>query len=239
MEKSRMTPDWISRVWKENPVHRSVKSGNIITGPVRLAFVNVLERQKKKDGSEGGYGTVLLFPDLGLIGGKEALAPLYLARQSLLQEKMPAALANEAIFKRLHNPFKDQGDYVNTKDPNGALYDGFVGGRICISANSSQSQPPVVDQNGAPILDKSRIYSGCWAIAALGPGWIGRDDKKGPTFYLQSLMVVADDENLAGAGSANPSADFAGVKIDPSVSPTAAFGDETPAAGAPAIDLFA
>lgn len=242
-EKTRMTPDWITRVWAENPCRRQ-PNGNILLGPVRAAFCNVLERPKPgQDGKEKAYGVVLLIPDLSLIGGQEALRPLYEARQSLVQEKAPNALQSEAVFRKLHNPFKSQGDFVNTKDPNGALYDGFVDGRLCISANSSQTKPPVVDQNLAPIIDKSGVYSGCWVIPALGPGWIGRDDNKGPTFYLQSLMVVAHDDNLGGVGAANPNADFAGVKVDASVNPAAMFGADGPTAGgqpaATPINLFA
>jgi hypothetical protein len=90
----------------------------------------------------------------------------------------------------------------------------------------------VVDQNLAPIVDKRHVYSGCWVIPTVIAKWFDVGTNKGPTFYLQSVMVVADDENLGGTGSANPNADFAGVKIDQTVNPAAAFGVEGPTAGA-------
>lgn len=216
-EKTRMTDEWIERVWKDNPCHIAA-NGEIITGPVRLAFCNVLERPKPgQDGKERAYGTVLLFPE-----GVD-LGPLKDAAMALFKEKAPQVLANPKLASKFHNPFKQQGDFLDAKL--GEPYDGFVDGRTAISANSSQTKPVVVDIRGAPIVDKARVYSGCWAIVALRAGWIGRDDNKGPTFYLQSLMVVADDENLGGVGSSNPQVSFAGVKIDQTVNPAGLFGE--------------
>ena len=240
-EKTRMTPEWIRRVWADNPC-TVLSNGNVRTGPVRLGFVNILQRPKPgADGKERAYGAVLLFPDLALIGGQAALAPLQQAVIAQFKENAPVALQNQAMLSKYHNPFKKQDTFVDLST--GEIYDGFAEGRICISANSSQSQPGCFDINQAPITDKSRCYSGAWAIAALRPDWINRDEKKGPTFYLQSVMVVADDENLGGAGPSNPSVDFGGVKIDPTVNPAGMFGDTGHTAGGPAaepaIDLFA
>lgn len=222
-EKSNMKREWIERAWKDNPCVK-LSNGNVRTGPVRLGFANLLERPKPgSDGKERAYGTVLLFPD-----GVD-LSVLKNEAKAILQENAPASLTNKAIFDKLNNPFKDQGGFV---DKEGNIYDGFVPGRIAISANSSKSQPPVVDQKMAPIIDRRHVYSGCWAIVTLAPRWFDVGTNKGPTFYLQSVMVVADDENIGGAGAANPNADFAGVKVDAALNPAAAFGAEGATAGA-------
>jgi hypothetical protein len=241
-ENTRMTPEWITRVWNDNPC-RKLPNGNIIF-LARTAFCNVLERPKPgTDGKKRAFGSVLLIPDLQLIGGPTALQPLQTEYEAQLKEKMPAALANEDLRAKLHDPFKKQGSYINTKSKDADLYDGFVPGRFCISANSSQSQPAVVDQMMAPVIDKARVYSGCWVIAAVRGAWIINPQNPGPTFYLQSLMVVADDNSLGGVGQSNPNADFAGVKVDQSVNPAAMFGADGATSGAqaaaPAIDLFA
>jgi len=225
-EKTRMTPEWVKRVWADNPCAK-LDNGNIRMGPCRAAFVNVLE-QRKKDGVEKGYGVVLLVPDKEIIGAT-ALQVLEDDYMALMREKAPAALNNPDLLAKYHNPFKKQGSWIDKKS--GQLYDGFVPGRIAISANSSKSKPPVVDINGAPIIDKARIYSGCWVIPAVKCGWINNTENEGPTFYLQSLMVVADDESLGGTGGGDPSRDFAGVKVDASVNPAAAFGASGPTAG--------
>lgn len=233
-EKSKMKREWIERVWTDNPCVL-LPNGNIRLGPSRAAFVNLLERPKPgADGKERAFGMVILLPDLA---GPVSIKPLTDAATELYKENNPAALTNKAILDKLNNPFKKQEGYV---DKDGKMYDGFVEGRICISSNSS-SQPPVVDQNLAPIVDKRHVYSGCWVIPTVIAKWFDVGTNKGPTFYLQSVMVVADDENLGGTGSANPNADFAGVKIDQTVNPAAAFGVEGPTAGAAepsAVDLL-
>lgn len=232
-EKTNMKPDWVAKVQADNPPVR-LPNGNIRSGPVRLGFANVIEPGKKKDGSEGNYGVVILFPE-----GAD-MTPYKDAVVELIKEKAPAALTNQALASKLHKPIKDQATFVNTKDPNGSLYDGFVAGRAAISANSA-SKPPCVDQKLAPIVDKREVYSGCWALVTVVPKWFDVDGNKGPTFYLQSVMKIADDENIGGVGAANPNTDFAGVKVDPAVNPSALFGAEGHTAGggdAAAVDLF-
>lgn len=234
-EKTKMTREWIERVWKDNPAV-VLPNGNIRLGPSRAAFVNLLERPKPgADGKERAFGVVILLPELG---GPVNIDVLQNEVKALFTEKAPQALTNKELFSKLNNPFKKQGAQV---DKDGNIYDGFVEGRICISANSSKSAPPVVDQNLAPITDKRDVYSGCWIIPTLACRWFDVGTNKGPTFYLQSVMVVADDENLGGVGTANPNSDFAGVKIDAAVNPAAAFGVEGPTAGPSepaAVDLL-
>lgn len=234
-EKSRMTREWIQRVWADNPC-RMLDNGNMITGPVRLAFANILERGKPGQGkTEGSFGSVLLFPE-----GVDLSVPKAQVLE-LIKENAPLALTNQAVADKLNKPLKKQDSFINPKSERGELYDGFVAGRLCISANSG-SQPPCVDMGMAPIIDKKHVYSGCWAIVTLAPKWFDVGTNKGPTFYMQSVMVVADDENIGGTGSANPNSDFAGVKIDAAVNPSAAFENMKPADGGAAatggVDLF-
>lgn len=219
-EKSLMTREWIERAWKTHP-NRIMPDGRVITGPCRAAFFNCLSRPKNKDGTDRAYGVVLLFPDhtipgvnLGLLAG-----PI----NNLLDDKAPGARNNPSLRAKYHEPFRKQETWIDLKT--GEPYDGFVPGRFAISANSSQSQPPVVDTRGAPIVEKSRAYSGCWVIANLNPGWINRTDKKGPTFYLNAVMVVADDESLGGTGQVSPTEAFSGITVDlGDINPDAAFG---------------
>ena len=99
-EKSRMTREWIQRVWADNPC-RMLDNGNMITGPVRLAFANILERGKPGQGkTEGSFGSVLLFPE-----GVDLSVPKAQVLD-LIKENAPAALANQALADRLNKPLK-------------------------------------------------------------------------------------------------------------------------------------
>lgn len=237
MEKSRMTPEWIARVWNDNPCAK-LDNGNI-RFLARLAFVQLVDQRKdRKTGEDRGWGVVALLPDLTPFGGSAvALKALQDDYTAMMQEKAPIALTNPDLAAKYHNPFKKQGTWIDKKT--GQLYDGFVQGRTAISANSSKSKPAVVDQNGAPIVEKNRIYSGCWALVAVKCGWIPADENPGPTFYLQSVMVVADDENLGGQGASDPQADFKGVKVDQTVNPAGAFGVDPATAGAQSAEARA
>lgn len=238
-EKSRMTREWIERTWAANPP-TLLENGNL-RFLARTAFVNILERPKPRPGDdpnkERAYGSVLMLPD---VGGPVSLAPFEAELTKLYKEHMPAALANPDLRAKLNKPLKDQREYINKKSVDGDLFDGFVPGRRCISANSSKTQPFVVDLNGAPIIDKTRIYSGCWVLAVVKPEWIKVSDNPGPTFYLQGVIVAADDENLGGSGAGGVSAaDLGGIKLDPTVNPAAAFGmDGVTAAPVAAVSLL-
>jgi hypothetical protein len=222
-EKSNMTREWIERVWTRNPCV-TLPNGKIRLGPCRLAFTNLIERPKPgKDGKERSHGTVILIPDMTIPGVN--IDPLYEAATELYRAKAPGALTNEDLRARYHNPFKKQQAFIELKT--GELYDGFVPGRIAISANSPGSAPRVVDARMMNIDDKDKCYSGCWAIPVLNPAWIGRQDNPGPTFYLDIIQVVADDEDLRGAGSSmSPQDAFGGVQIDAEVNPAGMFGGE-------------
>ena len=232
-EKSNMTAEWLQRVWEKYP-NKLNNNGTITTGPVRTAFCNLLDRGKNKDGTLRAYGAVLLFPDHRVIKAVN-LDVLMKPVKAMLLDKAPLALENPTVRAKYHDPFKKQDTFIDSET--GELYDGFVAGRYAISANSSQTQPPVVDQKLAPIIDKSKVYSGCWVLANLNPGWINRDDKKGPTFYLNTVMVVAEDENLGGVGKVNPRDAFAGVNIEAGdINADKAFGEsEKAVAGEPDI----
>lgn len=228
-EKTRMTAEWAARVWNDNPCTK-LENGNI-RFLARTAFVQVLESRKdKKTGADKGYGLVAMLPDLASLGGPEvALRPMMDDYNALMKENAPLALTNPDLAAKYHNPFKKQGTWIDKNT--GQLYDGFVPGRLAISANSPKSKPPLVDINGAPIVDKAMFYSGCWALVCVKAGWIKNDENPGVTFYLQSVMKVADDENLGGVGSPDPNQDFKGVKVDPTVNPAAAFGASGVTAG--------
>lgn len=223
MEKSRMSNEWIEKAWAQYP-NKINPNGTVTTGPVRAAFCQVLgDKPKNKAGEEKAWGTVLLFPDHRIIKTMN-LGVLAGPINDLLREKAPIALTDKRVRAKYHDPFKKQDQYIG-KD--GSLYAGFEDGLFCISANSSQSRPLVVNQRNAPIVEKSGIYSGCWVLANLNPGWINREDKKGPTFYLDALMVVAEDEMLGGSGGfVNPNEVFGAVNIEAGdINPDAAFGE--------------
>ena len=72
-----------------------------------------------------------------------------------------------------------------------------------------------VDSRGVPITDQTQARSGFWYLMVLRPFVFDQGLKKGVSFGLQGLMMIAKDSEFGGGGS-SPAADFAGVSIDTS-----------------------
>lgn len=229
-ENSNVSQEWVDGIVARYPPAVIEETGDIrLFG--RFAFFNCIgDKPKDKNGKERSHGLVLLIPS------KTDLSLLKNAAIALLREKAPAALSNPDVAKKYNNPFKKQDEFIDVKT--GALYDGFVAGRPCMSFNSPKSAPLVVRQNMAPIVDRKDCKSGDWGFVSVAPKWFDVEQNKGPTFYLQQVMKVADDTSLGGTGSADPRQAFAGISIDASVNPSDAFGTGGGPAAEEAVDIF-
>jgi len=210
--KSRVTAAWVADLWQRYPIQPVLDStgqptGRFRTGIVRVSFPHLFKPQpapKDNPNKADTWALSLLFPfgaDLSLLTAEA---------QRAAQEKWGAASANMA----LHTPFRNQGEKAHQ-------YEGYVPGATFITA-SSQRKPPVVDVNGAPIVDESKVYPGCWAMVTVHAYPFDQPMKKGVSFGLDSVMIVADDDTF-GAGGGDPNTDFAGVSIEQQVNPAALF----------------
>lgn len=205
---------WIKKVVTDYPVtliktKDGTLTGNIRTCPVRLSFPWVFKEappMRNADGSfqKSKFMTTLMHPSCADV----ALYDAELDR--VIKERFPAYKNGmKGYDKSLH----DGGEKTQLQ--------GYDEG-CCYFAATSNEKPKVVDANGAPLVDESRVYPGVWAICVVRPfAYPGKNStgptlKKGGSFGLQSLMIIADDKRLGGARS-DPSQDFAGVSIDAGV----------------------
>lgn len=208
-ETTSMTDAWIAKACKANPITQikvnGEPNGNFRTGPVRLSFPHLFKPQKPMQSDDGRerkpvYSTALLFPphaDLTLLNVEAA---------RVLKDKFP-----QYPEKALHKPFRDGGEKP--------MLAGYEPGWTFFTV-ASQYRPAIVDTRMAPIVDEERVYPGVWAICSInafdftGKNPQGQVVKRGVSFGLQSVMIIADDVKLGGVSS-DPNADFAGVSIDP------------------------
>lgn len=220
--------DWVRRVIAENPC-RAIDGGNYVTCPVRFGFPNVDKAQPAMD--DDGKPKYTLTP---LFQAGSDISPLKQALAETAQAEWGSQLEQYMALDNFHKPIKDQGS---------KQYDGFTPGLPFFTA-SSERKPAVVMQNMAPFT--GRVYPGQWGILIVRPFAFNRRNKQGVvvkrglSFGLQSVMIVADDTEFGG-GSVDPHKAFAGVKIDADVNPSAMFGQAagTDGAKAPtAADLF-
>lgn len=214
MRDSNMTDEWVKRQWERNPCVR-LPNGDVRLGPCRLSFANIFKKgkaQKGDDGEmkEGKYGATLLVP-LGV----NIQAAFEAARDKALEKW---ANAGTPQGPKLRSPFLLQDEYVDR-------YAGYEPGAYMIRT-STDNVVPVVGPRLQPItVTENKVYSGCWAIPSINAFFYDKTVNKGVSFGLRTLMIVADDTNIGGTGSANPNEAFAGVSIDPGdIDADAAFG---------------
>lgn len=168
-------------------------TGDYLTGPVRIAFESIMELDTPSATNQNPkYGASLLFPPMTIFD------PMYALYYEKCAELFPEAHdAGTGQYLGLHSPFRDQGEK--------AKFSGFTPGCVFITA-TSQYKPPVVDVRGNPVVDRSKVYPGAWAICGVNAYAYGKNPpqpKKGIGFGLQSVMLIGDDTNFMQGAQAD------------------------------------
>ena len=131
------------------------------------------------------------------------------------------------VWYGLKSPFHDQAEKT-------LKYKGYQAGAVYFGS-SSEYKPRTVDPGMNDIIDETRVYPGVWAIVAVNP-YPFNNVSKGVSLGLQSVMIIADDDNIGGGGAVDPRAAFAGVKIDATVNVAAGFGVPPPTGAVPVVE---
>lgn len=218
---------WIQQTAQAVPVQRvlgddGMPTGDIVTGPVRLAFDNLFTLPQVTDKMQNPkFGAALLFTPL-------ADMTIFYEEYYRVAALEFASHWNGTEYVGLHSPFRDQREKSN--------FNGFTPGCIFISA-TSKYKPPVVDIRKNPIVDVSKVYAGVWAICGVNTYAYKDPRKKGIAFGLQSVMIIGDDQRFGG-GPKDPNQTFAKVNVSaPIVRPDVANmlpqGANPPAPGMP------
>jgi hypothetical protein len=233
MRDSAKSAEWVERVVRENPIQQIMNAqtgqwdGNIRTCPVRLSFFNNGLHQavggQNDDGTDKkpSFEVQILFPPCAGPQIDSILRPVVANAE---RRDFPRNMGQDGVMFGLHSPFRMQDEKQN--------YGGFTPGGVFIRATTLY-KPQVVDVNNNPIVDTDgRAYPGVWALVSINLFSYGVSPprpKKGISFGLQAVMIVADDNKLGG-GAVDTKTQFQGVKIDGAFDPAKAFGQATPAA---------
>ena len=205
MNSSDMDPKWIEEMWAKFPCQKvvdqnGVENGNFRTGPVRGSFLNIFERSKPiAPNPQGKFTATALFPPAADISVLKAAAT------EAALSKWPTA--GQQGGPTLHTPFRQQAEKSDL--------DGYTPGGIFVVGVADQRQPYIVDSRGVPITDRTQAQSGYWYLMVLRPFTFDSGLKKGVSFGLNGLMMIAKDREFGGGGS-SPASDFHGVSIDTS-----------------------
>lgn len=165
----------------------------VVTDVVRLSYANLFE-PKSIQGSKPKYSVSLIIPK----SDKATLAKIEAAIDAAIEAgiaKFGGKRPNKAALKlplRDGDTERDDEAYANS---------------MFVNANST-TPPQVVDESLAPILDRSQVYSGCYARASVSFFAFNTNGNKGIACGLGNVQKLRDGEPLGG-GHVSAEEDFA------------------------------
>ena len=164
----------------------------VVTGVVRLSYANVWEPVSINGGTPK-YSVSLIIPK----SDTKTIEAINAAVDTAIKEgaaKFGGKIPNKAALKL---PLRD-GDVERD--------DEAYKGAYFVNANST-SAPQIVDRAVQPILDRSEVYSGCYARVSINLYAFNSSGNRGIACGLGNIQKVRDGEPLGGKSSA--AADFA------------------------------
>lgn len=171
-------------------------SSKLVTGKVRLSYVNVFETNDK-----GKYSVAILIPKTD----KATLDKVKAAIEAVKAEGKSATTWGSKFLASFKSPLRDgdtDRDVEKSPEYKGCYF---------INCNSNQ-KPGVVDAALNPVMDKSEVYSGCYGRVSINLYAFNVDGNKGIAAGLNNLQKLADGEALSGRSRAED--DFTAVEED-------------------------
>ena len=172
-------------------------STKVITGRVRMSFLNWFAPRKNDLNGKDEYSAELLIPKTDT----DTINALKMAMKEAIVAKF-----GDKIPGNLRSPLKD-GDTA-TKADGSALAD-YYKGHLFLRTKSTE-KPGVIGADGLELRDASAFVSGDYGRASIVAFAYDQAVNKGVSFYLQNLMFMDKGESFGG-GRASASDDF-GVK---------------------------
>ncbi len=164
----------------------------VVTGIVRLSYANVWEPKSINGGAEK-YSVSVIIPksDTKTINAINAAVDLAIKEGA---GKFGGKIPNKASLKL---PLRDGDAERDDEAYKGAYF---------VNANS-KTPPQIVDKDLNPVLDKTEVYSGCYARVSLTFYAFNSNGNKGIACGLGNIQKIRDGETLGGRSSAED--DFA------------------------------
>lgn len=192
----------------------------VLTGEVRLSYVNVITPRAQQQGQEPKYSVTLLIPKSDL------------ATKADIDASIQAA-AQEAVGK-VWGGVRPPQPRIPIWDGDGVRQSGVPFGDECkghwVITASSKMKPSVVGMDNINVeLAPSDIYSGMYGRVTIRFFGYSNSGNKGIGCGLGNIMKTRDGEPLSGRTSA--ASDFAAVgnSVAPTAQATPAYGGAMPA----------
>lgn len=159
----------------------------VVTGKVRLSYANVWEPASVNGGTPK-YSVSLIIPksDTRTIGLINAAIDNAIKQGAA---KFGGKVPNKAALKL---PLRDGDTERDDEAYKGAYF---------VNANSTTA-PQIVDTAVQPILDRSEVYSGCYARVSINFYAFNSNGNRGIACGLGNIQKIADGEALGGKTTA-------------------------------------
>lgn len=175
----------------------------VVTGEVRLSFVNLLKPRAMQPGQEEKYSVVILLPKSD-VATKQRIDQAIEAAKQVGKSKTWNGVVPPMVAIPVHD-----GDGVKPSD--GMPFGEECKGHWVFSASTKVDQPPkVVDANMNAILDATQVYSGMYGRIAVNFGPYSFSGKKGIGCYISTNVQKTRDGEPLGAAAPDASDDFGG-----------------------------
>lgn len=162
-------------------------STKVVTGVVRLSYEHVWE-PASVNGSNPKYSVSLIIPK----SDTKTIAAINQAIDNAIRDGLAKFGGKIPPKGALKLPLRD-GD---TEREDEAYRDAYF-----VNANSTTA-PQIVDRAVQPILDRSEVYSGCYARVSINFYAFNSNGNKGVACGLGNIQKVRDGEPLGGKTSA-------------------------------------
>ena len=173
----------------------------VVTGIVRLSYEHVWE-PASINGSNPKYSVSLIIPK----SDTKTIDAINAAVETAIKEgaaKFGGKVPNKAALKL---PLRDGDLKLPLRDGDLERDDEAYKNAFFVNANSTTA-PQIVDRSVQPILDRSEVYSGCYARVSLNFYAFNSNGNRGIACGLGNIQKVRDGEPLGGR--TNAADDFA------------------------------
>lgn len=171
-----------------------LNENQVVTGEVRLSYVNLFEPRKFKDtDKEPKYSVTILIPK-ATPDGQRTIALIRAAIQKAAEKGAQKHFGGRVPTNVTHTlkdgdtEVDDLGDLKNLKNPElkGQMY----------MRLSSKFAPKVLNAQRQEIINPLEIYSGAWGRVSLTCFAYSGDGKRGVSALLNNVMMTRDGEPL-------------------------------------------
>lgn len=197
---------------------------NINTPEFRVSFNHMFDG-KENDAGKVKFGCTMLFAE------GETLKHIKAMATTIMVDKFGEDKTKWP--KKFHKPWQDQSkNDAENEEREGKPYDGYKSGNLMLNCMSAEDAPEVVDQKLQAVIEKRKVYSGCWGIGNIDLFWFEAKNKqgvvtnKGITSSLNCFQKTRDDAPLGGGARPQASAVFKPIAVDTKKGAAAVFAED-------------